>query len=86
MRPFLDGVDGVFVGEALPQAIGGEDEEEVEGGGEDVRGYDGFARDVGEVWSEEGMGGGREDGDRSGKTETLARPSSLPPSLPATYW
>ena len=64
VRPFLDGVDGAFVGEAFPEAVGGEDEEEVEGGGEDVGGDDGFARDVGEVWSEEGGREGVWEGER----------------------
>ena len=41
MQPLLDSVDGVFVGEAFPETVGGQDEEEVKGGGEDVGGKTG---------------------------------------------
>ena len=68
VRPFLDGVEGVFVGAAFPEAVGGEDEEEVEGGGEDVGGDDGFARDIGEVGPEEG---GEEGGGEGGRERQI---------------
>ena len=59
VQPSVHGVDGVFVGETFPQAIRGEHEKEVQRGGEDVRGDDRFAGDVGQV-GPNGGGGERE--------------------------